>query len=189
MSYINGEPLDRIWDDCEDVHKEIICHQIWDFIYQLRTIPKPAEYANYFQCGADGSASNDVLLRPLPEDSGAPFTSDNDLRQRIYDRYYYYNGRRYEHELPQMLIRSENTVFTHADIAPRNILLGDGDHCPLIGIVDWELAGWYPKYWEYANIMKPSEDIDWQRWMERTAPKPCDIWDISGIKAARRVVF
>lgn len=187
MSYVDGEPLSNLWDYCEDDDKkELVCRQIWDFIYQLRAIPKPAEFANYFQCSADGTASNDVLIRPLPEQSQVPLGSDADLRQRIYHHYYANNGRRYENELPRMLPRSEKTFFTHADIAPRNILLGEGDHCPVIGIVDWEIAGWYPEYWEYANIMKPSKDRDWQMWMERTAPER---WDISGIAAARRVVF
>jgi hypothetical protein len=56
----------------------------------------------------------------------------------------------------------------------------------ITGIIYWELAGWYPDYWEYANIMKPSGDADWQSWMHRTAPQQ---WDITGIMAARRVLF
>ena len=40
--------------------------------------------------------------------------------------------------------------------------------------------------WEYANMMKPSGDVDWQGWMHRTAPKQ---WDITGLMAARRVLF
>lgn len=187
MSYVDGEPLDSLWDCCEDDEKKaLVCRQVWDLIYQLRTIPKPAEFANYFQCSADGTASNDVLIKPLPEQGRDSLASDADLRQRIYEQYFCNFGRRYEEELPHMLPRSENTVFTHADIAPRIILLGDGDDCPVIGIVDWENAGWYPEYWEYANIMKPSNDEYWQMWMERMAPER---WDMSGIVAARRVVF
>jgi hypothetical protein len=56
----------------------------------------------------------------------------------------------------------------------------------ITGIIDWELAGWYPDYWEYANIMKPTTEENWQTWMDRTAPQQ---WDLSGLVAARRVLF
>ena len=40
------------------------------------------------------------------------------------------------------------TKFTHSDITPRNILVKDGK---ITAIVDWEMAGWYPEYWEYTR--------------------------------------
>lgn len=40
--------------------------------------------------------------------------------------------------------------FTHADIAPRNIMVENGR---ITGIIDWEEAGWYPEYWEYIKAM------------------------------------
>lgn len=39
-------------------------------------------------------------------------------------------------------------VFTHGDISSLNILI-QGDE--VVGIVDWETAGWYPEYWEYTT--------------------------------------
>jgi thiamine kinase-like enzyme len=39
-------------------------------------------------------------------------------------------------------------VFTHSDLNPFNILL-QGDR--VVGIIDWESAGWYPQYWEYTS--------------------------------------
>lgn len=56
----------------------------------------------------------------------------------------------------------------------------------ITGVVDWGNAGWYPDYWEYANIMKPSRDEDWMAWMDFTKPLE---WDITGINKARRVLF
>ncbi len=83
-----------------------------------------------------------------------------------------------------MLPRSKVSVSTHGDIAPRNILVDESGR--ITGIIDWELAGWYPEYWEYANIMKPTRDRDWQSRMDRVATQR---WDLSGIIAARRVLF
>jgi len=38
--------------------------------------------------------------------------------------------------------------MTHGDLSFRNIIV-QGEK--LTGIVDWETAGWYPDYWEYAS--------------------------------------
>ncbi|KAL8970777.1 MAG: hypothetical protein Q9197_003632 [Variospora fuerteventurae] len=38
--------------------------------------------------------------------------------------------------------------FTHGDLSSLNIL-ARGDE--VMGIVDWETAGWYPSYWEYTT--------------------------------------
>ncbi|KAB8264687.1 kinase-like protein [Aspergillus pseudonomiae] len=39
-------------------------------------------------------------------------------------------------------------VFTPGDLNPRNILAENGK---ITGIVDWEIAGWFPEYWEYTK--------------------------------------
>ena len=83
-----------------------------------------------------------------------------------------------------MLPRSKVSLFTHGDVAPRNIMV-DEDY-RITGVVDWALAGWYPNYWEYANVVQPIGNEDWRYWMDRTAPKR---WDLTGIIAATRVLF
>jgi thiamine kinase-like enzyme len=44
--------------------------------------------------------------------------------------------------------RSWPLKFTHGDLSSLNIL-ARGDK--IIGIIDWETAGWYPSYWEYTT--------------------------------------
>jgi aminoglycoside phosphotransferase len=39
-------------------------------------------------------------------------------------------------------------TFTHGDLSSLNILVRGDD---VVGIVDWETAGWYPSYWEYTT--------------------------------------
>ena len=44
-------------------------------------------------------------------------------------------------------------VFTHGDLSSFNIVARvDG----IVGIIDWETAGWYPSYWEYIHCSLPS---------------------------------
>ena len=81
------------------------------------------------------------------------------------------------------MLPQSNSSYSQ-DVAPRNIMVDQSGH--IAGIIDWELAGWYPDYWEHANMMKPSMDDDWQSWKENAAPQQ---WDLTGITAARRVLF
>jgi hypothetical protein len=183
MTLIPGSPLEGKWDTLDEKTKESVCLQLWGLISKIRDIPRPLELKGLFQCAADGSPTRDPLLEDLKEPA-QPLMNDSDLRARIYERYFHFGGRRFEHQLPDMLPRSDCSVFTHADIAPRNIMVDEQNK--VTGILDWEYAGWYPGYWEYAQIMRPAFWGDWSIWMDRTAPQR---WDISGINAARRVLF
>lgn len=40
-------------------------------------------------------------------------------------------------------------VLTHRDLAPRNLMV-DGSN--RLWIIDWDYAGWYPAYFEYASM-------------------------------------
>lgn len=145
-----------------------------DATMKARICQRFPDMSHVFDVAADSS----MVFTPTP------LKDDTAVRARIYQRYLYHNGRLHAEDLPAMLPRSNLSVFTHGDIAPRNIMV-DQTH-RITGILDWERAGWYPDYWEYINIWKPSIDDDWQTWMDRTAPRK---WDRSGINAARRVLF
>ncbi|KAJ7064126.1 hypothetical protein C8F01DRAFT_1250378 [Mycena amicta] len=43
---------------------------------------------------------------------------------------------------------SYRTTFVHGDLAPRNIIVRNAK---IVAILDWELGGWYPEYWEYTT--------------------------------------
>jgi thiamine kinase-like enzyme len=50
-------------------------------------------------------------------------------------------------------------VFTHADLQGRNIIVRRTDsdiegHSKIeLTIIDWEMSGWYPEYWEFCNSL------------------------------------
>ena len=155
MEKIEGSPLEDVWDSFGDSTKSRICGDIWSIVDKLRQISRPFEFSHLYQCGADGSVSNDVLIQDL-HSAKTPIQDDDALRARIYERYLHFNGRLFEHTLPSMLPRSDVSVFTHGDLTPRNIMVDQGY---ITGVIDWEESGWFPDYWEYANIMKPSREI------------------------------
>jgi hypothetical protein len=45
--------------------------------------------------------------------------------------------------------------MTHSDLYPRNILvqLDSMSTLQITGLVDWELSGAYPEYWEYVKAL------------------------------------
>ncbi|KAL3473428.1 kinase-like domain-containing protein [Aspergillus californicus] len=171
MSLAPGSPLEATWDTMDEERKESICRQTWDFISEIRAVPSP--YEGIFQCAADGPPSKDPLLEDL-QSPPRPLTSDSDLRARIYERYRHCGGSRFEHELPNMLLKSDRAVFTHGDIAPRNIMVDENGN--ITGIIDWE----------YAQILRPAFWGDWSIWMERAAAEK---WNSNGINASRKVLF
>lgn len=42
------------------------------------------------------------------------------------------------------------TCFTHGDLNSMNIL---SKRDAVVGIVDWDTAGWFPEYWEYTTAI------------------------------------
>ncbi|KAK2800118.1 hypothetical protein FQN51_006359 [Onygenales sp. PD_10] len=40
--------------------------------------------------------------------------------------------------------------FAHGDLSPRNVMVDEGGH--IIGLLDWEWAGWFPEYWEVVRM-------------------------------------
>lgn len=65
----------------------------------------------------------------------------------------------YWHQITTQLGADYPVVFTYADIAARNIMIRAGR---FIAILDWELAGWYPEYWEYIFALRRLDNVDWE---------------------------
>ncbi|KIJ64527.1 hypothetical protein HYDPIDRAFT_90443, partial [Hydnomerulius pinastri MD-312] len=60
-------------------------------------------------------------------------------------------------------------VFTHGDIDPRNILVDDQDI--VVALIDWEMSGWMPEYWEYLKSVHAKwEDEDWLSYTHTMIP-------------------
>ena len=57
------------------------------------------------------------------------------------------------------LLCNHRVVLTHGDLSPRNIMLQDNK---ITGLLDWEVAGWFPEYWEYITFFqRPCQHNDW----------------------------
>lgn len=187
LGYVPGQTLKSAWADLDDERKSVVCQEIWDIVAILRTIPRPDDLQPGFYRTVDGSPSRDALLGTC-NDLPPCDLDDEMLRNRIYDQFVAMNGLSYKDvdDLPESLPRSTVSVFAHGDIGPRNIIVDEDGHVK--ALLDWESSGWFPDWWEYAQMKKWCHPLEceWQDWMERTRPVQ---WDISAIQKARRVLF
>ncbi|KAF5376427.1 hypothetical protein D9615_008632 [Tricholomella constricta] len=57
-------------------------------------------------------------------------------------------------------------VLSHGDLNPKNIILQDDQSGGVVvsGIIDWEMGGWYPEYWDALkalNVKGTDDESDW----------------------------
>ncbi|KAI0369520.1 kinase-like protein [Pilatotrama ljubarskyi] len=118
-----------------------------DAFVELRSLPSPS------------SAVTGLRGRPLKCSRGGditligPFRDQQEFKDFIFAQA---NSSIFAHRMPTLHClaepvnaRKHRICFTHADLAPRNIVVKDGR---LAGIIDWEFAGWYPEYWERTSM-------------------------------------
>ncbi|KAL1866866.1 hypothetical protein Daus18300_006569 [Diaporthe australafricana] len=79
---------------------------------------------------------------------------------------------------------SQGPVFTHGDLSSLNILVR-GDR--VVGIVDWETAGWYPPYWEYTSAKHPNPQNRW--WQDEVDRFITPVPEALEVEAIRRRFF
>jgi serine/threonine protein kinase len=162
MEYIPWDNLQQLWPELEEDDKVAIALQLRSMYDQMRALPSPG----YF-----GSISNGPYLQrwfrtvtPDPLING-PFKSSTEvvlaLARRSQQNWRENHKRGFISEwftrhLGQALGGCKG-VFTHADLHPQNILVrkevtgANKEQYIVSAIVDWEAAGWYPDYWEYAG--------------------------------------
>ncbi|KLJ13250.1 hypothetical protein EMPG_11803 [Blastomyces silverae] len=138
MSVIPDVPLTEAWDSLDDTTEKRVCVETWSMI------EKPAVLQHHFLCLADGSPCiNDPIVARIccAEHPHPPLLNDDAVCARIYECYY-------------------AAKEIAKNIGPHNIMF-DQESLRITGIIDWEVAGWYPDYWEYSSIMKRARCKDW----------------------------
>ncbi|UNI16037.1 hypothetical protein JDV02_002513 [Purpureocillium takamizusanense] len=58
---------------------------------------------------------------------------------------------------------SDSLVLCHGDFCPRNIIVHNNN---VVGIIGWDSAGWYPKWWEYVKFFETSTSPQNQDWYD-----------------------
>lgn len=137
MDLIHGQCLQDAWVSLETEMQLSVLSQLRQYLKELRSLEPPPVPGP-----PDGSR---LLGRWFTEDGKARFESYADLVAWL-NRMLDLAG---AGDATPRFTDSDPLVFTHQDISPRNLILDDGGK---LWIIDWDFAGWYPSYFEYACI-------------------------------------
>jgi tRNA A-37 threonylcarbamoyl transferase component Bud32 len=145
MEIIRGMNLEAAWYHShlsQDQKKDIIA-EVAGHISQLRKLEPPRE-------GMVASASlGEAMDHRVGSCTFGPFTSHKGFHSYLRANAPIEDCNEvFGPEVTECHSRHYRSCFTHADIAPRNIMVDDGK---VSAIVDWQFGGWYPEYWEYTK--------------------------------------
>ncbi|PVH74005.1 kinase-like protein [Cadophora sp. DSE1049] len=169
MQKVAGETLACLWPTLDATQKIAIARSLHGAMDQLRTLPSPGGYCSLgnrplqdsiFWTGDDKNTSS----------INGPFETEDELNAAMVRKYIFNN-------LPvqkadfytrtfKKILHNHRPIFTHGDLQRKNILVratlppvGQPSNAETaaqdyeITILDWEVAGWYPSYWEYSRAM------------------------------------
>ncbi|KAF7855965.1 hypothetical protein EAF04_009921 [Stromatinia cepivora] len=162
MERIRGEYIARGWALRTPESQAKILSQIREMIAEMRKLtPTTLRIAN-----VDGGILYDVRING-PAEFG-PFENTNEFHRYLRSDFPLHpnnsegvNELIEWHDGPWL----DPPVFTHGDLSSFNIL-ADGDK--VVGIIDWETAGWYPFYWEYTTAMYVNpQNMFWKKEIDK----------------------
>jgi Phosphotransferase enzyme family len=186
MEYIHGSTLLSEWPAMSELQKQRVCMKIKSYFEELRQIPSPGYYGSLghghlpngmFWTG-EGANRNPTI--------NGPFQTESALNEALVQKYKliaYQNGRQgYKAEFYKrsllFVFKKHEPMFTHGDFQRKNVIVRriptkkrvcanavDDYH---VTIIDWEMAGWYPTYWEYCfAALSFIWDDDWPSKVEK----------------------
>ncbi|OCK78719.1 phosphotransferase enzyme family protein [Lepidopterella palustris CBS 459.81] len=143
MEFIEGEDLEKSWERCNAIEKQKLSVDLKNYMTELRSIPVPTYIGSIH-----GRPVTDVILEWSTISKG-PFNSEKEFNATIVDTFIAKSKGHVSPYVRGMLnAHQHGIVFTHGDLRLANIIIRDGR---VAAIIDWEMAGWYPDYWEFVK--------------------------------------
>ena len=170
MERIDGVMVGKGWPNRSDESRTKTLLHLKGMIQELRSLsPPPGTVIG----NVDGGPLHDSRL-PGSSLSHGPFSNVGEFHDHL--RCGLQLDSRLSSELKQLITFHRGhwpLKFTHGDLNSLNMLVR-GD--TVVGIVDWEMAGWYPAYWEYTaacqvNLANPFWRAEIDRFLD---PQPAE---------------
>nr|OQO21890.1 hypothetical protein B0A51_10982 [Rachicladosporium sp. CCFEE 5018] len=137
MEFIRGESLVASWTkEDEHVRRKWVL-KIMESVRVMRALSPPEDLGVVVGSTEGGGVIDGILS----EDEVGPFATVAAFRELLQS-----NPNLEQYRDLWDSDKEMYCVLTHADLAPRNIILRSNDGEPVI--IDWEFAGWWPEYWE-----------------------------------------
>lgn len=158
MERIEGTVVGRGWRLRSDESKTKILSQLKSMIQELRSLsPPPGTVIG----NVDGGPFSDCRISGSSLTHG-PFSTVSEFHDHLRGGLQFHPN--LYPEVKQLIALHGGhwpLVLTHGDLSALNILVR-GD--TVVGIVDWEMAGWYPSYWEYTTAYQVNPYTPW--WLD-----------------------
>lgn len=167
MSYIPGRPLTKTWVTLTHDEKIDIMAQVRNMLLHL-TIP---DEAPNMIGSCDGLEIRDSRI---VNTHFAPVCHD----EREFNKWMVTTiasappdvRRDYHRKLNS---RKHRIVFCHGDLSPDNIIINE--YLKVVGLIDWEDAGYYPEYWENLKFYgRPAMVPEWHKYGKYILPSRYD---------------
>ncbi|KAF1997084.1 hypothetical protein P154DRAFT_606910 [Amniculicola lignicola CBS 123094] len=143
---IHGDPVGLGWLKRLEESWVKILHQLKDMVGEMRRIiPLIGIGVAY----VDGGPLHNPWL-PGTLNSFGPFKTVQDFHRHLRGGFEAHLVHKLE--ISELILQQDKLqsalVFTYGDLSSLNVL-ASGDK--VVGIINWETAGWYPSYWEYTT--------------------------------------
>ncbi|POR35148.1 Protein kinase-like domain protein [Tolypocladium paradoxum] len=162
MAYVQGGNLDSAWSGLSTDQRDTIFADIKQHMSSLRELQPPTQgiVSSALQNPAYDCRIGARFYGPMNHDE---FHSLARGHLRMEDVAPFLGE-----EVAKVHTARYRTRFTHADLAPRNIIVRGGR---VAAIIDWAFAGWYPEYWEFTKAHYnyfPGQD--WEEYLRLALP-------------------
>lgn len=152
MTPMPGKDLEESWAEMSSIEKESVMNDYKTILQRLRSVDPPPDAP--VQIGAiDGGPVIDH--RPSDRRSGGPFSTEAEFNSWLLSLLATETEEFYldfcVETLKSSMRDNHKWRLTHGDMGPHNILVENGR---ITAVLDWEMAGWYPEYWEYVKMIQ-----------------------------------
>ncbi|KAF2236461.1 hypothetical protein EV356DRAFT_498502 [Viridothelium virens] len=184
MERIQGETLESKWSSMDQATKEVVVSKLRPVFEEMRKLISPGGYCAICHRGL----KDDFFWTQEPDDPDHPFVGPFDTESSLNDAMVRtcFNTSARKHSADfysralEAALHDHPPTFSHGDIQRKNIMIrsvgGSSSQTkqPVeaeieIVLIDWEIAEWYPSYWDYAKAMYAAArlDDDWRFWLEK----------------------
>jgi len=170
MEKMSGATLESLWPILSADERHSILAQLKCYIEQMRKV----EFHFIGAVNREPTMEYFVSKKPF-----GPLTTLDDMHKLRVNELQL-EGVFADYALGKRNINDIKFVLSHNDLGPYNILIESGR---ITAILDWELSGSYPDYWEYArNLFHCGYDQTWKSEMEKILKEWCFDGEIKRIE-------
>lgn len=154
LSRAEGVTLEEMWPDLTTDQKTSVQHQLANY-FQILRAKHPTSQPLRIGSFQTGTCKD---LRRLLRVSPTAIYSESEFNEFLCQS----PGRTagpWISMVRSFLRQDHRIMMTHSDLHPRNIIVTMEAHhdekstINVSSILDWELAGWYPEYWEFVRAL------------------------------------